>query len=80
MEPRTLTPPGHDAGPDVTVRNDLDRFHLVMNVIDRVPRAGDRGTYLKQWLKGEPIEHRQYITRYGPDPPEVRNWEWESSR
>ncbi len=61
---------------DMTVLNDLDRFHLVMDAIDRLPQAGDRGTYLKQQLKDKLIEHRQYINRYGQDMPEVREWKW----
>jgi xylulose-5-phosphate/fructose-6-phosphate phosphoketolase len=64
----------------MTVLNDLDRFHLVMDVIDRVPRTGDRGIYLKQQLKDKLIEHGQYIARYGQDMPEIRNWKWGSSR
>jgi len=61
---------------DMTVLNDLDRFHLVMDAIDRLPQVGDRGTYLKQQLKDKLIEHRQYINRYGQDMPEVREWTW----
>ncbi|MEZ5394145.1 MAG: phosphoketolase family protein [Bryobacterales bacterium] len=63
---------------DMTVLNDLDRFHLVMDVIDRCPRAGDEGVYLKQQLRDKLIEHRTYIEKYGEDMPEVRNWKWVS--
>jgi len=61
---------------DMTVLNDLDRFHLVMDAIDRLPQTGDRGIYLKQQLKDKLIDHRQYINRYGEDMPEVREWKW----
>ncbi len=61
---------------DMTVLNDLDRFHLVMDAIDRLPQTGDRGIYLKQQLKDKLIEHRQYINKHGEDMPEIRNWKW----
>ena len=61
---------------DMTVLNDLDRFHLVMDVIDRLPQTGDKGIYLKQQLKDKLIEHKQYIDEHGIDLPEVRNWKW----
>jgi xylulose-5-phosphate/fructose-6-phosphate phosphoketolase len=61
---------------DMTVRNDIDRFHLVMDTIDRLPQTGDAGLYLKQRLKDKLFEHRQYIQRYGEDMPEIRNWTW----
>ncbi len=61
---------------DMTVLNDLDRFHLVMDAIDRLPKTGDAGLYLKQQLKDKLIEHRQYIERYGQDMPEIRSWTW----
>ena len=61
---------------DMTVLNDLDRFHLVMDTIDRVPQTGDKGIYLKQQLKDKLIEHKQYINKYGQDMPEIRDWKW----
>jgi xylulose-5-phosphate/fructose-6-phosphate phosphoketolase len=61
---------------DMTVLNDLDRFHLVIDAIDRLPQVGSEGAYLKQQLNDKLIEHRQYINRYGEDMPEVRNWLW----
>jgi xylulose-5-phosphate/fructose-6-phosphate phosphoketolase len=61
---------------DMVVRNDLDRFHLVGDVVDRVPKLGYRVAYLKQYIRNRLIEHRAYITRYGQDMPEVRDWEW----
>jgi xylulose-5-phosphate/fructose-6-phosphate phosphoketolase len=62
---------------DMTVLNDLDRFHLVMDTIDRLPHTGDPGIYLKQQLRDKLIEHRRYINQYGRDLPEVRQWRWE---
>ncbi len=61
---------------DMVVRNDLDRFHLVADVIDRVPALGYRAAHLKQAMHDKRIEHRQYITRHGEDMPEVREWQW----
>jgi xylulose-5-phosphate/fructose-6-phosphate phosphoketolase len=61
---------------DMTVLNDLDRFHLVMDVIDRLPQTGTQGAYLKQDLQDKLIEHKRYIRKYGQDLPEVRNWKW----
>jgi xylulose-5-phosphate/fructose-6-phosphate phosphoketolase len=61
---------------DMTVLNDLDRFHLVIDTIDRLPQTGDPGVYLKQRLRDKLIEHRHYICKYGQDLPEVRNWQW----
>jgi xylulose-5-phosphate/fructose-6-phosphate phosphoketolase len=59
------------------VLNELDRFHLVMDAIDRLPQTGDKGIYLKQQLKDKLIEHKQYIEKYGQDMPEIRNWKWD---
>jgi xylulose-5-phosphate/fructose-6-phosphate phosphoketolase len=61
---------------DMTVLNDLDRFHLVIDVIDRLPRTGSAGVYLKQQMQNKLIEHKRYIRRFGQDMPEVRNWRW----
>jgi xylulose-5-phosphate/fructose-6-phosphate phosphoketolase len=64
---------------DMTVLNDLDRFHLVMDAIDRLPQTGSKGTYLKQQLLDKLIEHREYIDENGMDMPEIRNWTWQPS-
>jgi len=61
---------------DMTVRNDLDRFHLVMDTIDRVPQAASKGGALKLELQRKLIEHKQHIETYGEDLPEIRNWNW----
>jgi xylulose-5-phosphate/fructose-6-phosphate phosphoketolase len=61
---------------DMCVRNDLDRFHLVEDVIDRVPFLGARKAYVKQAIRDKLVEHREYITKYGDDLPEIRDWKW----
>jgi hypothetical protein len=58
---------------DMTVLNDLDRFHLVMDTSNRLPQTGDKDLYLKQQLKDRLIEHKQYIDKHGQDMPEIRN-------
>src|ERR1017187_8390474 len=61
---------------DMVVLNDLDRFHLVADVIDRVPGLGTRAAYVKQALRDKLIDHKAYIRKYGQDMPEIRNWQW----
>jgi xylulose-5-phosphate/fructose-6-phosphate phosphoketolase len=61
---------------DMVVMNDLDRFHLVADVIDRVPQLGSRAAYVKQAIRDKLIEHKQYINQYGEDMPEILNWKW----
>jgi xylulose-5-phosphate/fructose-6-phosphate phosphoketolase len=61
---------------DMAVLNDLDRFHLAGDAIDRLPQLGARAAYVKQALAERLIEHRQYIRRYGQDMPSIRNWRW----
>ena len=61
---------------DMTVLNEMDRFHLVMDAIDRLPKTGDPGIYLKQELQDKLVEHRQYICKHGQDMPEIRAWQW----
>ncbi len=61
---------------DMVVLNDLDRFHLVADVIDRVPKLGYIAAYAKQAIRDKRIEHKEYIATYGDDMPEIRNWTW----
>jgi len=61
---------------DMAVLNELDRFHLVNDVIDRVPGLLSRQAYTKQLIRDKLIEHKQYICEYGQDMPEVRDWRW----
>jgi len=61
---------------DMTVLNDIDRFHLVIDAINRLPQTGSQGAYLKQQLQDKLIEHKHYIDKYGEDMPEIRNWKW----
>jgi len=63
---------------DMCVLNQLDRFHLVADVIDRVPSLGSKAAYAKQAIRDALIEHRQYITRRGEDDPRILNWKWGS--
>jgi xylulose-5-phosphate/fructose-6-phosphate phosphoketolase len=61
---------------DIRVQNDLDRFHLVQDVVDRLPQLGSKGAYLKQMMKDKLIMHKHYINRNGKDMPEILNWKW----
>lgn len=61
---------------DMVVLNELDRFHLVGDVIDRVPGLGSRAAYVKQFLRDKLLDHKKYIDKYGQDMPEIRNWKW----
>lgn len=61
---------------DMTVLNDLDRYHLVMDAIDRLPETGDVGLQLKQHLLSKLAEHRSYIQANGQDMPEIQDWNW----
>jgi xylulose-5-phosphate/fructose-6-phosphate phosphoketolase len=58
------------------VLNGLDRFHLVSDVIDRVPNVAVRAAYAKQAIRDRLIDHREYIARYGDDMPEITGWRW----
>lgn len=61
---------------DMVVMNDLDRYHLVMDVIDRVPGLATKAAYVRQQLSEKLIEHKRYIEQFGDDMPEVKNWRW----
>src|SRR5881397_1901957 len=65
---------------DMVVMNDLDRFHLVADVIDRLPQLGPKAAYAKQAIRDKLIEHKQYVTKHGEDLPEVRNWKWRANK
>jgi xylulose-5-phosphate/fructose-6-phosphate phosphoketolase len=64
---------------DMCVLNDIDRFHLVLDVIERVPRLTDIGAHVAQLMRGKLIEHKQYVCEYGDDMPEISEWRWRSN-
>ena len=61
---------------DMTVLNEIDRFHLVMDAIDRLPQTGERGLAVKRTLQARLVEHKHYIEAHGRDLPEIRDWQW----
>ena len=61
---------------DMTALNDLDRFPLGMDTIERLPQTGDKGVALQQQLQEKLVEHKQYIDKHGQDLPEISNWQW----
>lgn len=63
---------------DMTVLNDMDRYHLVIDVINRFPDLASKGDYLKQLMKDKLVEHKEYIAVHGEDMPEIKNWEWKA--
>ena len=61
---------------DMTVLNDMDRFHLVCDVAERVPKLASRAAHIRQAMQNKRIEHTAYIRRHGDDMPEVKEWKW----
>jgi xylulose-5-phosphate/fructose-6-phosphate phosphoketolase len=61
---------------DMAMLNDLDRFHLVIDVIDRVPSLGTKAAHIRQQMVDERLRHRQYTRDHGEDPPDISNWTW----
>jgi xylulose-5-phosphate/fructose-6-phosphate phosphoketolase len=61
---------------DMCVQNDMDRFHLVQDVIDRVPKLGSRCAHLRKTMADKLVEHDRYVRAHGEDMPEVRDWKW----
>ena len=61
---------------DMTVLNDMDRFHLVIDTLDRLPQIKERTAYLKQEMQDKLVEHKYYIRKHGLDMPEIKNWKW----
>jgi xylulose-5-phosphate/fructose-6-phosphate phosphoketolase len=61
---------------DMTVLNELDRFHLVIEAIHRLPQTGEKGAALQRRLNDKLAEHRRYINEHGQDMPEIRDWTW----
>lgn len=61
---------------DMRVQNEIDRYHLVSNIIKSLPQLGNRGAYLLQKMRDTLVAHKQYIAEYGLDLPEVRDWKW----
>jgi xylulose-5-phosphate/fructose-6-phosphate phosphoketolase len=65
---------------DMRVQNELDRFHLVQDVVDRLPHLGSKGTYLKQIAQNKLVAHKLYINQHGQDLPEIQNWKWGAAK
>jgi xylulose-5-phosphate/fructose-6-phosphate phosphoketolase len=61
---------------DMAMRNDLDRYHLVMDVIDRVPQLGSRAAHVRQQMADARLRARAYAYEHGEDPPDIRDWTW----
>jgi xylulose-5-phosphate/fructose-6-phosphate phosphoketolase len=61
---------------DMAVQNDLDRFHLYADAVQRIPKLQERAAYVKQFVRDKLVDHTRYITTYGEDMPEIREWVW----
>ena len=62
---------------DMRVQNEIDRYHLVIDVMKKLPNLGSKATYIIQEMNEKLIEHKEYITTYGIDMDEIRNWKWQ---
>ncbi|RUT25898.1 phosphoketolase [Asaia sp. W19] len=65
---------------DMTVRNNLDRFHIILNAVRRVPALSGHAAYVTQMINDKLVEHKRYIAQYGEDMPEIRNWQWKGEK
>jgi xylulose-5-phosphate/fructose-6-phosphate phosphoketolase len=65
---------------DMAVLNDIDRFHLVADVAERVPKLAPITAYIRQYVRDRLVEHKQYIARYGQDMPEICSWSWKGGK
>lgn len=65
---------------DMVVLNDMDRFHLIEDVVDRLPQLGSKAAYAKAAVRGKLVEHKQYIVEHGEDMPEIQDWHWKSPK
>lgn len=65
---------------DMTVLNDLDRFHLADSAIDRLPNVAPHAAYFKQFIRDKLLEHKEYVHKFGEDMPEIRGWEWGNTK
>jgi xylulose-5-phosphate/fructose-6-phosphate phosphoketolase len=65
---------------DMAVRNDIDRFHLAKDVVDRVSGLGSRAAYLTHTIRDKLVDHERYIRQYGEDMPEIRDWQWGATK
>jgi xylulose-5-phosphate/fructose-6-phosphate phosphoketolase len=61
---------------DMVVRNDLDRFHLLADLCERVPKLASRAAHIKQFVRDRLVEHQAYVTEHGVDLPDIQNWRW----
>ena len=64
----------------MVVLNDLDRFHLAGDVIDRVPQLGARAAHVKEFIRDKLLDHKVYIEKHGDDLPEISGWQWSSRK
>jgi len=65
---------------DMCVLNDIDRYRLVMDAIDRLPQLGSRGAYTKQLMQNKRLDHKAYVREHGEDMPEIREWKWKGAK